>query len=275
MRYRLVLVDVDGTLVCSEQKLPTARTVRALRALQTAGVLVAVCTGRSHIAIRPERLGGFVPDYCICNNGAQGLGRTGGALWEKTFSNRQVEGLIGLFEKNGYALHLNFKDGYYTYVADRERRYLEFYQENNGDMACIKDGFLRDRHLREPALDGWGMLPDEAAARFNETYRDLLMIPFCSGSYDICRTDVSKATGVAKLLGLLGLRWEDAVAIGDGENDVALLEKAGLGIAMGNAPPQVRARADRITGSVLEEGAAAALEQLFWPNTPERAAADA
>lgn len=63
-----------------------------------------------------------------------------------------------------------------------------------------------------------------------------------------------KATGIEVLLGHMGLGWAETIAIGDGHNDLEMLERAGVGIAMGNASDAVKAYADEITSTVEEDG---------------------
>ena len=73
---------------------------------------------------------------------------------------------------------------------------------------------------------------------------------------------VSKGTAAARLADRLGVAREEVMALGDGGNDLAMVEWAGLGVAMGNAAPAVRAAADVIAPSQAEDGAAWAIEQL-------------
>jgi hydroxymethylpyrimidine pyrophosphatase-like HAD family hydrolase len=73
---------------------------------------------------------------------------------------------------------------------------------------------------------------------------------------------VSKAAGVALLASDLGLTMNDVVAVGDGENDLPLLEAAGIGVAMGNAPKHVRARADQVVRGHDEDGVAEAIQRF-------------
>jgi hydroxymethylpyrimidine pyrophosphatase-like HAD family hydrolase len=74
---------------------------------------------------------------------------------------------------------------------------------------------------------------------------------------------VSKASALAGVARALGIDRADVLAVGDGDNDRAMLRWAGLGVAMGQAPPEVKADADEVTGTVLEDGLAAVLERYL------------
>jgi len=80
---------------------------------------------------------------------------------------------------------------------------------------------------------------------------------------DLAPQGVSKASGLESVCALLGVGAEEVLAIGDGRNDVEMLAWAGRGVAMGQAPLEVRQAADAVTGPVLEDGAATELDRWF------------
>ena len=80
---------------------------------------------------------------------------------------------------------------------------------------------------------------------------------------DLAPQGVSKASGLEAVCGRLGVAAEDVLAIGDGRNDVEMLQWAGRGVAMGQAPPEVQLAADDVTASVLEDGAALEVGRWF------------
>ncbi|GMA94977.1 hypothetical protein GCM10025881_18010 [Pseudolysinimonas kribbensis] len=80
---------------------------------------------------------------------------------------------------------------------------------------------------------------------------------------DIAPEGVNKATGLEFVAGELGIPRSRVLAIGDGRNDIDMLEWVGIGVAMGQAPDEVLAVADETTGSDLEDGVAAVLARRF------------
>jgi HAD superfamily hydrolase (TIGR01484 family) len=80
---------------------------------------------------------------------------------------------------------------------------------------------------------------------------------------DLSPVGVSKASGLAHVVGELGLTYDDVLAIGDGRNDIEMLQWAGRGVAMGQAIQEVIDAADDVTDSVYEDGAAVELERYF------------
>jgi Cof subfamily protein (haloacid dehalogenase superfamily) len=80
---------------------------------------------------------------------------------------------------------------------------------------------------------------------------------------DLAPQGVSKASGLESICQELGVAAQDVLAIGDGRNDVEMIEWAGRGVAMGQAPPEVQQAADHVTGTVLEDGVASELDRWF------------
>ena len=261
MRYKILFVDIDGTLMYPERKHLTERCIRILKELQSKGVLVIPATGRGFVAIRPQVLGGVVADYSVCCNGACVLNQNGEIIYGHPMSPKQMGILCELARDNNYSLGFSFLDGYYTYFQDAIFR--EFYRQTNGDMLCLLDGTDHTRHLRDLPYSGWGMVPREKAEEFNKEKNGLVMIPFKNISHDICQSGINKKTGAEQLLTKMGIDWSETVAIGDGDNDCELLSSAGKSIAMGNAVMAAKEVADIIAGDVSEDGASEAIAKIF------------
>ena len=144
-----------------------------------------------------------------------------------------------------------------------------FHRDPDGVLAGTVTEVGRAGLLDEPTpklVMYWpGHDPDETAARAAR-----LHVPGTEPTLDhelpwvtLVPAGVSKASGLARVAARLGVDRSEVLAVGDGDNDRAMLRWAGRGIAMGQAPPQVHADADESTGTVAEDGLARALERAF------------
>lgn len=262
--YKLVALDVDGTLVepgCGCAR-PAVR--QAVDAVQAMGAKVVIASGRCYLAAVDSRvLGGIRPDYVICMGGAQLTDAAGKELFAHPFTPEQMYALVDHCENYDDELAFSFSDGYHVYIG------FDSVYRHYGDMAehaeFLHNGEDQDRHLKGMPCAGFCHMPPERVAEFGRLYGHLGLrfIPFTKDWYDINWAGQTKADALAVLLEQLGLGPGELLAMGDGENDVEMLKLAGLGVAMGNAAPGAKAAADRIAPDVKLDGAAVLLDDLF------------
>lgn len=255
---KLLLLDVDGTLRPEGCAVIPAENVRAVRAVQRQGVRIAIATGRGRANVPKELLCGIRPDYWICAGGAQILDGEGRELAGERMTSEQMYALVDYFEDYEYPLRFIYGDASYAYVNyeefARRERLLDLHNH-------IVDGEDQDRHLLDMPYTAFGFLPPAAAERFQEKY-GYLGLRFLYSSVDGCDIlppGVDKANGLARLLRAIGLTHADCVAMGDGDNDAAMLRAAGLGVSMESGNASAIAAADRTAPSV------AALCRELWP----------
>lgn len=131
--------------------------------------------------------------------------------------------------------------------------------EGGGELA----GPFRGWGFGTPAAPGHeGARLLEAAARVLARLTPALHVTRSGGdNIEVTAPGVHKGWALGELAAMFGTPREEVLAIGDGPNDVEMLEFAGMGVAMGNAPPEVQARADRVAPPVWEHGAAVALRR--------------
>lgn len=252
MRYRALVVDVDGTLLHSGNKRLGHEVAAALGRLQNRGVTVIVATGRAPHACDAQVLGGFVPHYRVCVNGACVRAADGETIHEDRFGLYEVEALTRYADERGYPVCFSFDDGYYAYT--QYEQYLERYRAKWGDASHVLDGTSRRRHLEGMPFAAFALFPPQAAAGFMRAEPGLRLVEAASCAYDVCKAGMDKAHGLNVLLARLGIDWAEVVAVGDGDNDVAMLQRAGAGVAMGNAPPRVRQLAAHVAPPVRQDG---------------------
>ena len=259
----MIVLDIDGTLVRKGGFSPSPAVVRALKEARQKGVLVVLASGRARAAMDPGVLKGIKPDYFVCANGAQVVDAAGRELMRQTLSPEEMYALVDWCEDYDYPLCFSFADGYYGYVEYETMRYN--YGLATGHPEHIHDGEDQDRHLLDMPFAAYASMPAEAVEGYRAKYGHLGLrfMAFVEGQYDVARADQDKAAGLAFLAEKLAIAPEQIAAAGDGFNDIGMLKYAGIGAAMGNAEPEVKAIADRVLPTVEEDGAAAFVRELL------------
>lgn len=262
-KYKLCAVDMDGTLLTSDNKI-TAATADAIRAVCQKGIYFCLTTGRPPIAARPfyDSLGLDTPS--IIYNGARVIEfRTGKVHYDRMLQSDDAMRIYAL----GCELDASmcFWSGDKLY-ANRNDGWNDQYRRISGADMTIPENF------EEYAEKGivkivWSGLPDSvkrwnaaAAERFGES------ISYASSGAEYLEffdRRVSKGAALARLCDILNIDISETIAIGDSYNDEQLLRAAGLGIAMGNAPDAIKDICAEVTTSNDEDGVRLVLEKYF------------
>lgn len=270
-RYRLLAIDIDGTLVNSQHEL-SQRTRQAVLRAKRAGVEIVLATGRrySRVLSLVEPLELNVP--LVTASGAL-IKRASDhqTLFQAEFLPRALGVCLETIASQGYEAVLygdTFHEGFDFYhrgVATSCRLLTEFFAKNEG-FGCV-DAMI----MTQPPpgiFAGFVMgARDEMHSLINkieralpgQLYLHVLRSPRYAGFMcEIAPAGVSKWTGVWQLAEEWGIAAEEICAVGDDVNDIPMIEAAGLGVAMGNAVEEAKAAADRIAPTNDEDG----LEQV-------------
>lgn len=268
MKYKLLVLDVDGTLV-NNQKEITPRTLSTLLKVQQMGVHIVLASGRPTNGVVPlanklelNRYGGFILSY----NGGQIINaQTGELLFEKRIAPEWIPYFEKKARKNGFALFTYHKDFILTTNPDNPHVVEE--GRLNGMQIIGVDNFTEAVDFAPCKC----MLvsDDEEALVSLETHwkkrLDGVLEAFRSEPYflEVAPQFIDKGNTLSVLLTMLDVKPEEVIAIGDGVCDVTMLQLAGMGIAMGNAVDSVKICVDKTTLSNEEDGVALAVEKLF------------
>lgn len=268
MKYKLLVLDVDGTLL-NEEKVISKRTLSALLKVQQTGVRIALASGRPTYGLLPIAkslelglYGGFILSY----NGSQIINaKNGEILFERRINPEMIPYIEKKAVKNNFALFTYHDDTLLTNSPDnvhvREEAALNnlkiITEEEFStaiDFAPCKCMLVSDD---EEALTGlenhWKKRLDGVLDVFRSEPYFLEVVP-CS---------VDKANTLAVLLEYLGIQRDEVMAIGDGVCDVTMIQMAGTGVAMGNSVESVKICADYTTDTNANDGVAQAVEKLI------------
>lgn len=252
--YRIAFFDIDGTLLRTDRTLSGA-TIHAVRTLRANHVHVMLASARPPFNIEQLMTELGLQSY-ISFNGAYVV-HEGRVLVEHKLDWQQMAGLRDDVLESGGSIILNGVEGF---------------QLLGPDTALIRDTYLArswklSAELSRPPNDIYQLevFCDEVdIARYQEAYPEMRFFPWGvrKTAFNGLSAQVSKAAGIRQVLAKLGLQPSQAIAFGDGVNDMEMIDVVGMGIAMGNAVADLRHRADFVTRHVDEDGVAHALQVL-------------
>lgn len=259
MNYQLLALDLDGTLTNSQKEI-SEPTQKALIEIQQEGKKVVLASGRPTQGVLPlakllhlQDYGSYILSF---NGGRITDCRTEQVIYSKTLPDDVAAPLFHIVKKYAGADILTYtsenilsgvKPNEYTELESRINRMPIIRTEDFASAITEPVNKL----LITGAPDTIQRIKKEA----EEYFRSYLYI-YCSDPFflEIMPPGIDKAHSLLKLLTSIGLSTDQMICCGDGYNDLTMIETAGLGVAMANAQPLVRERADYITKSNDEDG---------------------
>ena len=267
---RLLVLDIDGT-IAGESNQVREPIKQAIKAVLEQGLQVAIATGRMYrSALRfHQDIGSQLP--LIVYQGALIKDpATEKILRHQPVSQKMARQLLDYFEqpelRSLLSVHFYIDDRLYVREITRE---TQIYAQRSG-IEPIPVGDLRQVLSHEPtkvlALSDDRQLIERLLGTLRQQYTpaELYLTTSVATFFEAINPWVNKGAAVRYLAEeILGLQASNVMAIGDNFNDVEMLEYAGVGVAMGNAPTQVQAIASWVAPSVEEDGVAAAIEKFL------------
>lgn len=259
-KTKIIFFDIDGTLVSFKTHTIPQSTLDAIHSVREKGVKVWIATGRPLPFI--NNLEGLEYDGVVSVTGAHCQTSDGEVIFSQPVDKADIQRMIERQYETGIAV---------TY-AGNDRAIVT---APKGVPATVTEVFTL-LNLEEPKL-----YEPEEALKFDvmqviaffrdEDTADIMgnILQNCSDSRwhpafaDCVAKGVNKAVGIDRVLEYYGFDISEAMAFGDGGNDITMLRHVGTGVAMGNASDEVKAAADIVTTSVDDDGVANVLNCLF------------
>ena len=268
MKYKLLVLDVDGTLLNSKGVIST-QTLAAILKVQQMGVRVVLASGRPSFGLQPlvEQLdmkshNGLIMSY----NGGQIINvQTNELLFERRIDPK----MIGFLEKTAN----NKSFSIFTYkkgeiiTSSPENQHIRDEAELNGMNIVAVDNFT-EAVTFAPCKCVLVSDDKDALIDLEKNWEKRLggvLDAFRSESYflEVVPEFIDKGNTLAVLIEKLGIQSDEVLSIGDGRRDVSMIQLSGLGVAMGNAGDSVKACADYVTETNDNDGVAKAIQKYI------------
>ncbi|HDR4591970.1 Cof-type HAD-IIB family hydrolase [Bacillus sp. Gnz1/3] len=255
--YKVVFFDVDGTLLSEIDRSMHESTKEAIRRLIDKGIHVVVTTGRPYSLCSQFNALGI--NTIISANGAHiKCGET--VIHKSVLSSEIVHDLSEFAALHGHGVSYFTEDFAMNGIAAHNGRVMQALSETLN----LEKYPEKSRDLSEEIYCLCLYADEIEAQKFLERYPALTFERFHIYVINVLEdSKVSKLTAIQKVLEHLNICGSEAIAFGDGRNDIEMLEYVGLGIAMGNGGEELKTRADFVTKKASEGGILFALEKHY------------
>ena len=260
---KVAFFDVDGTIVDntlevhrhSEMESVPKSTVNAIKKLQENGVTPFIATGRSPFMIE-ELLTGLGIESYICTNGQYAV-MNGEVIYEDPYSNELLDRIVKVAKEKQVPLLWVPKD---RYILSGENQHLV--EEALHNMRLPKPIVQTDLERMDTKIYQMIAGITEDQDELFKEIKEIRIVRWQPTAVDLLPVEGSKATAIKEILKTLNLKPENAIAFGDGLNDLEMLTAVGIGVAMGNAHDITKQHADFVSKPIHEDGIEYALKHF-------------
>jgi Cof subfamily protein (haloacid dehalogenase superfamily) len=259
MKYRIIALDVDGTLLNDHHEV-TPRVRNAVRAAAEQGAEIVLCTGRgstSALTVLKE-LG--LQGTMITHNGASVVdSETREILYSTGISPEQTRRYTSYCRERG--IHFDMNTAFDLYVEGIAEEAADMYRNLKArPIIRNRDEGFPDNLVKISIYAPKETL-DDVETEWMDWRHELQAVRSGYNFIDVQHLNATKGKALEQLAALRGIQREQILALGNYYNDIGMIAYAGWGVAMDNSPPEVKAVADEVTVSNNEDGVALVLEQ--------------
>jgi len=261
--YKLMAVDIDGTLLNSEGVL-TEKTREAIISGVEKGLIFTISTGRPIQGVENiNRMLNLDLPYITYNGAMVVMGKSRKILYEQKLSYEDAISIIDLGKK--YKTTIVIWADNKLYAEELNEKVLEYKKISGVEPVIVKDlkeisKFGVTKILWDDEIEKIAIYQSEAGQYLNNervnfhTTRPMFL--------EFVDKKASKAIAMEKLGEYFGIKQSEMIAVGDGYNDLSMIEYAGLGVAMANANDEIKEKADYVTLSNDEDGVAHVIDKF-------------
>ncbi|MBN2504815.1 MAG: HAD family phosphatase [Bacilli bacterium] len=264
---RMVAMDLDGTLLDSRTKL-TNRTIKAIESLKRKGIYIVIASGRTDkeilVLLKDLKLEDYDKAYIIAYNGVLTI-KAGSIhpLNRQMMNKEDILSIQALVKPRKLALHVFSEDVVYLSQGIPESSLLTFERQMQHESVHM-DCFNIDKPIYKVLIHDESRVLDDLRNSIPEHYHNKYNI-FKSAPLllEFVHKLGSKGIALKALRVSLSIEKDHVLAFGDEENDISLLEEAGIAIAMGNGIEKIKQKANLIAPSNDLNGVQVMIDQLI------------
>ena len=272
---KLIALDLDGTLLMPDKSLSEGNKRALKRAVEEEGAAVTLATGRAYGLVKPILDEAPFIRYAVLSNGAVAADAEGNVLFRKVLTGEQALEIFDYIFKifPDIDKEVDFFENGVRIVGAGWAEYIKRMNIDEGTRKLLeKSHLVEDQRAYLKKSEG----VEKISARFlsaddknrvfkvlEERFTDFQICSSLDCNIEITCRGITKSLGLQKLTEHLGIGMDEVIAFGDKGNDYEMIRDCGIGVAMGNAEPEVKLLADRITKSNVEDGVARMLEEVF------------
>ena len=264
-KYRMIFSDMDGTLLKNATEI-SEKNVEMIGKAVACGIDFVICTGRGVYGVEKFldqlHLMGR-PGYVICQNGAAVYRLEDMQMILKhSFSADVLRPVVETARRMGVEVYL-YDDR--TFLTEKVTREVQDYcRVMHADMRVLPDGLAYDGHFTKGLLSGSEEHLKAVRAAVEPLVKQELNCFYSGPEYlEFVKKGVSKGNALRETAQKAGVPLSQVIAIGDSDNDLSMIQAAGLGIAVANGQAHVKAAADYITETTCQQDAVADVIQRF------------
>ena len=260
--YELIAIDVDGTLLNSDFELSPG-ALDSIQAVREKGIRVSLVTGRGMVALAPIQQALQLEDQpYIAFGGACIVDPScGDVIYHRPLVHKDAEMLVAIARQEGVGVVFDWQD---QVMCESEAGLYTLLRETIGTEVARSFDILAEKKTVPTKATLFGD-PDQlkkAELTLQQKTQSLHMTYAGSIFLEVTRAGVDKGNALRRLAANLQIGLERVVAIGDANNDISMFDIAGLAVAMGNAPADVKEAADLIAPTNDDGGVAWALHEI-------------
>ncbi len=272
--FKLVAIDLDDTLLRSDLTV-SEHTVAVLRQVRGLGVAVTISTGRMFRSARPyaDQLEFDVPLITYGGALVKNAG-SGTVLYNRPLEPEVARRVIRFarerrMQLNYYLLNGEDDELYVELLTPWGEGYSRFSNVRLHQVPDLEELLLRGNPLKLLLIED-EPVANRCLQELREQFGGLVHLAKSKPRFvEVDHPEATKGRALQVLAAWLQVERSQVLAIGDSYNDIEMLEFAGLGVAMANAPPEVRSRAGHVTASNDGDGVALALERFVLRTTSD------